>query len=198
MTFDRTDNVMHMRLSWLGPFFWPGYGSTTVPAVSSVYLWTVESRHHGYPEGYFLYLAGETNNARRRFGPREHTESLRLGKWTILDIESMQRCERREIWHGSQWTGITPGPADHAKIEEGSRRMMADLRLFVAEMPDERRLRQRVEAAIMLGLYDTPAPLCDLPDRGMHLRPRRSDEAPITVTNVCSSQIYGLPETMSV
>ena len=190
---------MHMNLFWLGPFFWPGYGSTTLPAVSSVYLWTVESHHDGYPDGYFLYLAGETNDARRRFGSDEHTKSLRLGLWTIFDMEAMQRCERKEIWHGSQWTGgIEPSPDEKKMIEAAGQRMMADLRLFIAEMPDERRLRQRIEAAIMLGLYKTPKPLCDLPDTGMYLRPRRPDEGAIAVTNVCSSRIYGLPETMSV
>ena len=82
-------------------------------------------------------------------------------------------------------------------IEAAGRRMMADLRLFIAEIPDKR-LRQRVEAVIIRGLYDGPKPLCDLPDRGMYLAPRREDEEPITVTNVCNSRIYGLPETMSV
>ena len=113
-------------------------------------------------------------------------------------MEAMQRCERKEIWHGSQWTGIEPSPDETKMIEAAGQRMMADLRLFIAEMPDERRLRQRVEAAIMLGLYNAPKPLCDLPDTGMYLRPRPSDEGAITVTNVCRSRIYGLPEMMNV
>jgi hypothetical protein len=113
----------------------------------------------------------------------------------------MQRCERREIWHGSDWKsggGREPELDEIPMIADAGHRMMAGLRLFVAETPDDRRLRQRIEATVMLGLYDTASPLCDLPDRGMHLRPRRLDEVPITVTNVCTNRIYGLPETMRI
>ncbi|MBO0736648.1 MAG: hypothetical protein J2P48_08770 [Alphaproteobacteria bacterium] len=139
---------MHTSLSWVGPFFWPGYGSPTVPAVSSVYLWTVESRHDEYPDGYFLYLAGETIDARYRHG--QHTKSLRLGLWTIFDMEAMQHCERKEIWHVSDWKPHKkPGSPDEVKmIEAAGRRMMTDLRLFIAEIPDKR-LSQRVEAVII-------------------------------------------------
>lgn len=185
-----------MILSWLGPFPWPGYGSTPLPAVSSVYLWTVESRHDWYRDGYFVYLAGETKDARRRFGA--HSTKLRFGEWTIFDMDAMQRCERTEVWRGTDWTRRAHDPVDIPKIRQDGRRMMAGLRLFLAQMPDEKRLRQRVEAAIMCALYDAPAPLSQLPDRNIHLEPRRLDEAPIMVTNVCSSRIYGLPEKMSV
>ena len=135
-----TKAIHEMRLFWLGPFFWPGYGSPTLPAVSSVYLWTVESRHDGYPDGYFLYLAGETIDALYRHG--QHTRSLRLGKWTIFDMEAMQHCERKKIREGSDWTHREPGSPDEVKmIEAAGQRMMADLRLFIAEMPDEAAVR---------------------------------------------------------
>ena len=57
-------------------------------AASCFYLWTAEARHDQYPEGYLVYLAGETKKALNRF--RSHTRNLRHGVWTILDIEAMR------------------------------------------------------------------------------------------------------------
>jgi hypothetical protein len=33
-------DMVHMSLSWLGPFPWPGYGSPPMPAIPGVCLWT--------------------------------------------------------------------------------------------------------------------------------------------------------------
>jgi hypothetical protein len=40
--------------------------------------------------------------------------------------------------------------------------------------------------------------LCDVPDRGMMLAPGRPSEAAITVCNICSRELWGLPEQLSI
>ena len=47
-------------------------------------------------------------------------------------------------------------------------------------------------------LYKQPMPLCDIPDRGMKLTPRRNTETPIIVKNKCSVMLYGLPACLEI
>ena len=62
-------------------------------------------------------------------------------------------------------------------MQDAARRQLAEMRLFVADVErasepiglgqgeeEQRRARQRLEAAIMAHLYAAPAPFCDLPD----------------------------------
>jgi hypothetical protein len=115
--------------------------------------------------------AGITGRSfRERF--REHTPKYFIGEYTVLDISDMQTGRRSEVWHGWGWT-----PAKRAEfaerqteIREAARRQLAGFRVFVAKV-DDRRVRVRLEAAIMGSLYLAPPPLCDLPDRGMSLSP---------------------------
>ena len=121
---------------------------------------------------------------------------MRYGAWNILDIEAWRRGERVVLWEGSEWSKRAHDPCDVARIREDGERMMAGVRLFIAEMPDDRRLRQRVEGAIWRILKAQVPRLCD---EGMFICCRGPDEAAVTITNtVVGGRLVGLPDTMVV
>jgi hypothetical protein len=189
---------MEMQVSWIGPYSWPGFqeinGLSELPAFPGVYLWTV-----AYLSGYLIYAAGLT---RRRFRVRfkEHTGKYLAGEYTVLNISEMQLGRRLEVWHGWGWT-----PAKRAQfaerqteIREAACRQLAGFRVFVANLEASGRVLERLEAAIMNQLYHEASPLCDVPDRGMMLAPRRKTEEPITVRNICESKLHGLPASFTI
>jgi len=192
-----------MHVSWSGPYSWPGFEETSglpqLPNGPGVYLWTVQ-----YADGYLIYVAGLTVGFRKRFG--QHTEKYLAGGYTVFDIAEMHNGRRKEVWHGAEWAGWrwTERPERKAEfiqrgteIRDATNLQLGAFRVFVTPI-DIQRLRQRMEAAVMNCLYAAPSPMCDLPDKGMHLSPRRPDEEPITVWNACGSKLHGLPEHLSI
>src|SRR5205085_2050292 len=135
---------MEMRLSWSGPYSWPGFEETNglpaLPAFPGVYLWTAE-----YQDGYLIYVAGITGRQfRQRF--RQHTPNYLAGEYTVLDILEMQAGRRTEIWHGWGWTEAKRAQfaERQTEIREAAKRQMAGFRIFVANMEDQR-VRARLE-----------------------------------------------------
>ena len=186
-----------LNLLWSGPYSWPDFEATNglpgLPVFGGVYLQTAE-----YEGGYLIYCAGVTGRPfRERF--IEHTKCYLAGEYTVLDITALQQGRRAEIWHGWGYARAHRAEfaARQAEICAAANQQMAGFRLFVAPVGD-RRIRERLEAAIMNCLYAAPPPLCEVPDRGMMLSPRRPGEAPITVANRCDSQLHGLSDHLPI
>jgi hypothetical protein len=87
---------------------------------------------------------------------------------------------------------------EQLKIQEAVREQLAGFRIFAANIGTNKRIRERLESAIMETLYKQPMPLCDIPDRGMRLIPRRKSEIPIIVKSKCSVMLYGLPACLEI
>jgi hypothetical protein len=189
---------MEVKVTWLGPYSWPGFEEinelSELPAFPGVYLLTVE-----YLSGYLIYAAGLT---RRRFRDRfkEHTGKYLAGHYTVLDISDMQLGRRSEVWHGWGWTPEKRAQfaERQTEIREAADRQLAGFRVFVAKVETSGRVLERLEAAIMNQLYHEASPLCDVPDRGMMLAPKRETEEPIAVWNVCGSTLHGLPASFTI
>jgi hypothetical protein len=187
---------MTCNITWLGPFGWPKFEGdlSAIPKVSGVYLQTVN-----YLNGYLIYGAGITKRpVSTRL--REHTRNYLNGEYTVLDIASMKEGRRVEIWHGWGWTPEKRADFDKRRqmILEAARSQIEGFRIFVADVGNESRIRERLEAGIMDQLYKQPPPLCDIPDRGMYLAPRRMSETPIIVTNECQAVLHGLPASFEI
>jgi hypothetical protein len=188
-----------INVEWRGPFGWPKFDGKLKPVPKSpgVYLLTVE-----YQSGYLIYAAGITRRPMpERF--REHTREYMNGIYNVLEIAAMKAGFRREIWHGL-WLGKHPRErlAEYKnrrlEIQEAARKQLAGFRIFTADIGTRPRILERFEAAIMDALYKQPMPLCDIPDRGMMLAPRRKSEAPIVVRNKCQRTLYGLPACLEI
>jgi hypothetical protein len=183
---------------WDGPYSWPKYESENnlpvLPNHSGIYLLTAP-----YKDGFVIYAAGMTTRPiPKRL--REHTLKYRSGDYNILNVEQMSSGARSIEWKGWQWTDEKRAEFQVRKDEivALANKQLTNLRIFVAAVSSEKRLLFRTEAAIMNQLYSSPAPFCDIPDRGMSLSRRWPEESPITIKNECDSVLYGLPATLEI
>jgi hypothetical protein len=117
-----------------------------------------------------------------------------------LDVAQLKNGVRSEVWHGWGWNAAKRAEfaARRSEIEEAARRQRTAFRVFVTGVDPRGRVPERLEAAIMNCLYAAPAPICDVPDKGMMLAPKRDSEVPISVLNACGSKLHGLLERPSI
>ena len=183
---------------WSGPYAWPGFENETnlpaLPKQPGLYLQTFE-----YENGYLIYAAGLTRRpvAQRM---REHTRKYQIGDYNVLSLAAMQRGERHEIWHGWGWTPAKRAEFERrkAEIDEATQKQLAGFRLFVADIGTQPRRLERLEAALMNALYRQPPPLCEVPDQGMMLAPRKASEDVILVRNHRDRVLHGLPDCLEI
>jgi hypothetical protein len=192
------------HISWQGPFslLYPDTDSCFDNAAVNepgVYMWTYK-----YRNGYLIYGAGIAY--KRALAPRlkEDRRHLFKGEWTILDAASAEQGLRKELWHGTEWSGYNSderkdeGRRRAAEIEGVARGMMGHMRVFLGPLPREQRVIERVEAAIMCRLYGCGSPFSQLPDVGMHLLPRRTNEPSITIHSHSPVKLYCIPDSFVV
>jgi hypothetical protein len=187
-----------LEFNWSGPHSWPKFESESelppIPKSPGVYLWTAE-----YKTGYIIYAAGITRRTiPTRF--REHSAKYLSGEYTILDVKAMNQGIRKEIWHGWEWTPEKRSEYQHRENElvAAARRQLEAFKVFVTDVGTAPRLLERIEAAIMLNLYEESSPYCDLPDQGMMLAPRGEGEEPITIRFTSKVKLFGLPVMLEV
>lgn len=198
-SFNRLRDVSLIKtedIIWRGPFSWPGYEQVNkikvVPDIAGVYLFTFE-----YKGGFILRLVGVTNSMKRRF--QEHTREYVKGRYTVLDVDSAKNGIRKELWHGWQYA------RDHQKqffsyknrIMELVEKELRAYRIFITQV-DNRRKRERIEAALLIDIYSSTERWADLFDGGMSFRRRYNYEMPIRVRSICRCKLYGLPETVEI
>ncbi|MGB3219001.1 MAG: hypothetical protein WBD79_16490 [Anaerolineae bacterium] len=184
-------------LNWTGPYRWPKGGrQSRIDALEygGVYLLSVE-----YNGGYLVYAAGHTSHFWKRF--RQHDRLYRNGTYTIFDHNAFTAGERVKIWPGFWMRKVRPPELVEeysrraTEIEAARERWLGGYRVFVARTDVDRRLRQRIEASLMSAFMTAEPPVCNMPDTGMSLAPRWPWEAPFSVVNVVTRQIWGLPSS---
>lgn len=193
-----THKATTIEVTWDGPYGWPGFESDNnlrpIPQTPGVYLQTFE-----YEGGYLIYGAGLTcQTVPKRF--KQHTRKYMKGEHNVLDIAAAQQGVRKRIWHS--WTYARKHREEFEErksvILDAVRRQLAGFRIFVTDMGKEKRVLERLEASIMNNLYRQPSPICDIPDRGMHLAPRWRSEDPIIIKNGCAAVLHGVPAFLEI
>jgi len=187
-----------IEVNWKGPFSWPGYekknGLQQLPNTSGVYL-----QSFLFEEGFLIYAAGLTRRSiLKRF--REHTKKYINGEYNVLDLQFAQKGIRKEIWHGWGYAREHRDEFEFRKKEiiEGVHKELTGFPIFIAELENQPRIHERLEAAIMNQLYQMAPPICLIPDRGMQLSPRWASEEPIFVKNNRLVVLYGLPDDLEI
>lgn len=189
-----------LDIFWKGPFSWHTFESSdfllTVPQTPGVYLQTFE-----YKGGYLIYAAGLSRRPiLARF--KEHTRKYMDGGYNVLDVSAAQRGIRQEVWHGWGYARTHRDEFQENKtlILEAVHKQLSGFRIFTVniESTKEDRILERLEASVMATLYEQPAPVCDLPDKGMQLAPRRQSERPVKVKNHCTAVLHGLPSFLEI
>lgn len=195
---EMTRNSSNLEVFWDGPFSWPGFEDESqlpgIPHINGVYLQAFD-----YQDGYLIYAAGIT----RRPVPirfREHTRSYMNGEYNVLDPFEVQRGVRKEIWHGWGYAKAHRSQFEERKseIQQAVKKQLAMFRIFVADVGSHPRLVERIEASIMNHLDQLPPPFCHIPDQGMMLAPRWSDEEPILMKSRSTVKIHGIPEFLEI
>ena len=191
--------IIHtIKATWKGPYSWPTFeddnGLRAIPKLPGLYLWAFD-----YISGYMIYAAGLT----RRPIPvrfKEHTRKYMNGEYYILDIKAAQQGIRKEIWPGWGYAKEHRDEFDERKLEiiDAVQKQLAGFRIFVADVGDEPRILERLEASIMENLYRQPSPFCDIPDKGMFLSPRWDSEEPVVIESDCLVTIHGLPRHLEI
>jgi hypothetical protein len=189
-----------LTLNWSGPHRWPKGGRQACAEAlddGGVYLFSVE--HHG---GYLVYCAGHTGHFWKRF--RQHDRLYRNGTYSIFDQKAFAAGKRLVVWPGfwmkkSRPTDLCDDFVRRAdEIRAARERWLDGYRVFVASVGPEKRIRQRVEAGLMLAFLSAEPPACDMPDQGMSLSARWPWESPIHVKNMSTERVLGLPSEMDV
>jgi len=191
-----SDKINEETIIWKGPYSWPKYENDDKQKkminTEGVYLWTFK-----YKNGFLIYSAGVTNSTKRRF--TTHTREYKKGNYTILDIDAIQKEQRKEIWHGWQYAKANQDEFKNRKeiILNAVNEQLKAFQIFIAEVSDKRK-RERIEAEIMYSIYQSKENWSEIADRGMHLKNRYNYEMPVKIKNQSEYKIYGLKEYLEI
>ena len=162
-----------------------------------VYLWTVEY----YRGGDLVYYVGETG---RQFSKRmlEHFQEHMSGGYHLYEPGEFRRGNKVMLWPGRYdpaWRTTAGEFLERFRVLAGAVEELARMyRFWLAPLEVERRLRERIEAAIAEHLYAQPGVVGGFQDEGIRYRGRREGEEPIEIVFEAEGEILGLPEVLWV
>ncbi|MBN1356913.1 hypothetical protein JXA40_11690 [bacterium] len=195
-----SDNCI--QLAFEGPFSWPG--STDAPSIfdvevrskPGVYLWTVP-----LSEGHLIYYVGETGRDFRTRMAEHYTEHA-AAMYHVYDPAGFARGEKILLWPGRYDPENPKSEKEcilmYSELSGAIRKLTAMYRFFLAPTACDRRLRNRMEAAIAQTLYDTPGIVGSFQDRGIRYHNRKEGEQPIECHITAPVMLMGLPEILQV
>ncbi len=187
--------VVDYEIEWLGPYRFYGTKSDMLfaqPAAqqSGLYLWTIP-----FDDRYLTYYVGETG---RSFIARftEHVQCCLHGYYRIYDPQLFARGEKVLIWEGMWKAGTRDRIGEflnrYTELSPRSYEFLGLFRIFVAPIDAKRRIRERIEAKIAEELSQQSGAIRKFPNDDIKYKPKRSDEAPISVAMSGSESILGL------
>jgi hypothetical protein len=192
-----------IQLSWVGPY--PLYHSSGKSVFdqkeigeSGIYLFTV-----AYEDGYLVDYVGETGQSfRQRL--TDHVRGYLGGEYRIYEASSYTESDSKPIWGGTWLRDRRDSMGEFiARYDELAPRISEYIKLFqifLCPTKLEHRLRQRVESAVALGLYEQPGLIGSFqaPETRKSYRPKRDDEISIKVKMQVPAKILGLTPELDV
>ena len=186
-----------LNLSWKGPFKWINLGSNSIFAspegkLSGIYVWTIP-----FQESYLTHYVGET---KRTFCKRliEHTKEYLSGVYHVYDPDLFLKGEKEAVWEGM--FGNVPERKievflhKYPELAPQIQKFVSLFEIFLIPMKEEKRIVQRVEAAIANHLYKQEGVIGFFQDSGVSYCPKWDEEEPITVILEGSIPILGFPK----
>ena len=183
-----------------GPFSWCNGDrcifTSSLGKQAGVYLWTVEY----YQGGDLVYYVGETG---RRFSERmlEHFREHMSGGYQLCEPTEFRRGKKVVLWPGRynpEWrTTVGEFLERFSALAEPIEELTKIYRFWLAPLEVERRLRERIEAAIAEHLYAQPGVVGEFQEK-IRYRGRREGEKAIEVACQAEGKILGLPEVLWV
>lgn len=134
---------------------------------------------------------------------KQHSSSFKNGGDVyVLQSDQASKGVRVELWPWQYSKNKEEFEKNkHLFLEDGKKQLLA-MRIFVTEILDQH-LRERMEGALIKGLYNSKEPWAKLADQGMHfLDPKPGEEKyygyPVMAENICPFKIYGLPDKLKI
>jgi hypothetical protein len=191
---------MTIELAWDGPYSWFGDGApaifaTPAAARSGLYAWSAAME-----DGDWVYYVGQTTKS---FGDRhwEHWREYASGAYGIHDPSAFYGGRHQLAYKGFAYrrpahVHVAPFVAalDHHLSAAVS--FLRPMRIWLAELPADRRLQRRVESAVVRAPYQQPGPARAFQEPQMRTAPRRADEAPLRVHVRPPYALVGLPSEL--
>ncbi len=186
-----------INLSWKGPFKWidprsNGIFASPEGGLSGIYVWAVP-----FQESYLAHYIGET---KRSFCKRlvEHTKEYLSGAYRVYDPDLFLEGKKEALWEGMWGNGperkIGIFFRKYPELAPQIQKFVSLFEIFLIPMKEEKRIVQRVEAAIANHLYKQEGVVGTFQDSGVMYYPRRDTEEPITVNIESSIPILGFPK----
>jgi hypothetical protein len=199
----KSDLVRTIQLNWVGPY--PLFDSSGKSVFdqkemeeSGIYLFTV-----AYENGYLVDYVGETGQSfRQRL--TEHVRGYLGGEYRIYEASSYTESDNKLIWGGTWLRDRRDRMGEFiARYDELAPRISEYIKLFqifLCPTKLEHRLRQRVESAVALSLYEQPGLIGSFqgPETRISYRPKRDDEISIKVKMQMPAKILGLTPELDV
>jgi hypothetical protein len=188
---------MDLELAWDGPYSWFGDGApalfpSAAASSSGIYVWTASM-----PEGEWAYYVGQTTKS---FGDRhwDHWREYASGAYSIHEADAFYRGGHRLLYQGFNYRR----PA-HKYLEPFIRsidehlaaavRLLRPMRIWLGELPPDRRLQRRVEGAVIRALYAQDGPAKSFQEPSMRAEVRTKYESPVRVKVRTPCPFVGLP-----
>ena len=186
-------------LEWKGAFDWFGSSDNVLfrreeRKLRGIYLWAVHV-HNGYLT-YYVGETGKTFNERMK----EHASNYLSGLYRIYEPESFRAGRKVLLWQGMWQKGTQDLLPDflerYSEYAPKILDMLGSLKLFVAPLDVEPRIRKRIESSIAHCLYNKSKPICDFQETEIRYARRSSSEEPFIVENVLQEDIFGLDKML--
>lgn len=185
------------ELEWCGPYKWYGTEDDCIftrseAKESGIYLWTIP-----FKKQHLTYYVGETGKS---FASRHtwHARNYMHGLYRVYDPDQFGKGMKILVW-GGMWK---PGKRDprfmleflnrYSKFSSVIYEFLGKLRIFLAPLDADRRVRKRIEAAIATPLREQPGLIGEFQNGDIRYHPRRTDEDPISVKMKAFEDILGL------
>jgi len=188
---------MDIVLDWSGPYHFSSPAGPPIfeaPAAQGpgVYLWLAATSR-----GLLPHYVGETGRsvARRHY---EHFRDYASGVYSVRDSAAFVAGRevflyKGPLWRNDGWRAAQQVIDRFAEFAGHLSVSLAALRLFVAPLDAEQRVRRRVESGLIKALYALPEASRSLFPPGFRTLSRSGDE-PITVRHAGTHLLDGLPE----
>jgi len=192
--------VTQYEIELIGPLRW--YGGDRSQNIfecpdsqkPGIYIWAIP-----YNQSHLVYYVGETG---RSFAERfeEHIKEYLSGLYRIYDPGEFAQGRKRLIWEGMWKAGTEHRTGEflsrYGELAPQIHRFLGVFRIFLGPFQGEKRLRERIEAALAKSLQRQEGIGGQFQDADIRYAPRREGEEPIMVNLRCSASIIGLPEEL--
>lgn len=194
--------VEELHVRFRGPFSWAGNNSApciftaALGKLAGVYLWTIQSE-----DGELIYYVGETG---RKFSIRmlEHFKEHMSGGYHLYEPTEFAKGNKVLLWPGrydpARRTTVGEFLQEFECLTASIRELARLYRFWLAPLECERRLRERVEAALAEHLYAQPGKIGGFQDRGIRYRGRKEGEDAVRVVLQAETTLLGLPNILWV